>query len=123
MMRRPPRSTLFPYTTLFRSAAPGGLAGCPRPPGARSRPERLHGAAGGMRLVRLAGVVVRRAGFLEPPVERALADPERGRRTLAMTAVFLEHAQDVTELDLVKRERGVRPHDRVRELVALDVDR
>src|SRR5690348_17702955 len=23
MMRRPPRSTLFPYTTLFRSADPG----------------------------------------------------------------------------------------------------
>src|SRR3712207_8299542 len=23
MMRRPPRSTLFPYTTLFRSAPPG----------------------------------------------------------------------------------------------------
>src|SRR6266496_6273871 len=28
MIRRPPRSTLFPYTTLFRS---------PRPPGARPR--------------------------------------------------------------------------------------
>src|SRR2546427_4084106 len=30
MIRRPPRSTLFPYTTLFRSrprAAPGGDAG------------------------------------------------------------------------------------------------
>src|SRR2546430_15790132 len=26
MIRRPPRSTLFPYTTLFRS--PGGLAVC-----------------------------------------------------------------------------------------------
>src|SRR3712207_8627661 len=25
MMRRPPRSTLFPYTTLFRSPPPGGL--------------------------------------------------------------------------------------------------
>src|SRR3712207_6875323 len=24
MIRRPPRSTLFPYTTLFRSAAPAG---------------------------------------------------------------------------------------------------
>src|SRR2546430_13050646 len=24
MIRRPPRSTLFPYTTLFRSAEPGG---------------------------------------------------------------------------------------------------
>src|SRR5256885_13101296 len=25
MIRRPPRSTLFPYTTLFRSAAPSSL--------------------------------------------------------------------------------------------------
>src|SRR3989442_2767987 len=25
MIRRPPRSTLFPYTTLFRSNAPGGI--------------------------------------------------------------------------------------------------
>src|SRR3712207_7450544 len=24
MIRRPPRSTLFPYTTLFRSSPPGG---------------------------------------------------------------------------------------------------
>src|SRR3989454_4996708 len=39
MIRRPPRSTLFPYTTLFRSrhlAAGGGLGGpahdIPRPP-------------------------------------------------------------------------------------------
>src|SRR2546422_9514744 len=27
MIRRPPRSTLFPYTTLFRSALPGALCG------------------------------------------------------------------------------------------------
>src|SRR3712207_3830381 len=27
MIRRPPRSTLFPYTTLFRSLAGAGLAG------------------------------------------------------------------------------------------------
>src|SRR5690606_41601581 len=36
MVRRPPRSTLFPYTTLFRSLAAGlvlaGCAGAPRPP-------------------------------------------------------------------------------------------
>src|SRR2546430_5578718 len=30
MIRRPPRSTLFPYTTLFRSSAPP----CPPPAGA-----------------------------------------------------------------------------------------
>src|SRR6266403_494682 len=29
MIRRPPRSTLFPYTTLFRSGAPGGTADVP----------------------------------------------------------------------------------------------
>src|SRR2546430_5602963 len=27
MIRRPPRSTLFPYTTLFRSRRAGGLSG------------------------------------------------------------------------------------------------
>src|SRR5256885_12709945 len=27
MIRRPPRSTLFPYTTLFRSVFAGGVAG------------------------------------------------------------------------------------------------
>src|SRR5690242_21006914 len=50
MLRRPPRSTLFPYTTLFRSVrrlrrAPGnerlGAARRPRPrPGRRLRPAR-----------------------------------------------------------------------------------
>src|SRR2546430_11397524 len=30
MIRRPPRSTLFPYTTLFRSLARGGSAAPPR---------------------------------------------------------------------------------------------
>src|SRR5256884_7146921 len=34
MIRRPPRSTLFPYTTLFRSEDPAGLCG---------RPEHAHG--------------------------------------------------------------------------------
>src|SRR2546426_4861617 len=29
MIRRPPRSTLFPYTTLFRSRSVGSAAGCP----------------------------------------------------------------------------------------------
>src|SRR5256884_8128502 len=39
MIRRPPRSTLFPYTTLFRSASPyslvseGGVGGGPPPRG------------------------------------------------------------------------------------------
>src|SRR5258708_31001656 len=41
MIRRPPRSTLFPYTTLFRS---GSHLPARRPPGTRSEhrePQRL----------------------------------------------------------------------------------
>src|SRR3712207_7568037 len=37
MIRRPPRSTLFPYTTLFRSD-------CPESPGERIHWVRGHGA-------------------------------------------------------------------------------
>src|SRR2546430_12461974 len=41
MIRRPPRSTLFPYTTLFRSAPiPGGRRRCDRPAAGRGRPRR-----------------------------------------------------------------------------------
>src|SRR2546426_2359619 len=60
MIRRPPRSTLFPYTTLFRSrggahqapqhrdrAARLGRAGGPPCPGARNRPPAQAGIGGG----------------------------------------------------------------------------
>src|SRR3712207_8412918 len=43
MIRRPPRSTLFPYTTLFRSA--GGGARRPLAGGAAPRGERRVAAA------------------------------------------------------------------------------
>src|SRR5258708_24873763 len=45
MIRRPPRSTLFPYTTLFRSPAPRALHSVESPrqcvPAIRSAPARL----------------------------------------------------------------------------------
>src|SRR3712207_8210837 len=46
MIRRPPRSTLFPYTTLFRSGRCGGLRGGATR-GARDAPGGLGRAAGG----------------------------------------------------------------------------
>src|SRR3712207_8228976 len=49
MIRRPPRSTLFPYTTLFRSGSPGTLHDFEQPPAlaARHRTALLdaHGVA------------------------------------------------------------------------------
>src|SRR5256885_10608326 len=44
MIRRPPRSTLFPYTTLFRSKLTDAqLATAPRPFGSASRSSPMHG--------------------------------------------------------------------------------
>src|SRR3712207_8321183 len=40
MIRRPPRSTLFPYTTLFRSASPSAPGIAPAAPAAASRGRR-----------------------------------------------------------------------------------
>src|SRR5256885_12544507 len=46
MIRRPPRSTLFPYTTLFRSLALGSMAVlAPWPLRASPRPVRARGPA------------------------------------------------------------------------------
>src|SRR2546430_17101929 len=43
MIRRPPRSTLFPYTTLFRSARRGRAGAAARE---RAGARRLHGRLG-----------------------------------------------------------------------------
>src|SRR5258708_17894722 len=60
MIRRPPRSTLFPYTTLFRSAgeirAPCRSGGC-----RRRDPRGRRGVAGGLKLVSRTRCSVRRA--------------------------------------------------------------
>src|SRR3712207_7735644 len=63
MIRRPPRSTLFPYTTLFRSYA--GLQGA-----GRDRLRRVRGVAGGT--WRAAGVTLR---HVAPRVGRDTGGP------------------------------------------------
>src|SRR5438876_8299109 len=45
MIRRPPRSTLFPYTTLFRSLPAGSV----ELPPLRTATSRTYGTGGGMR--------------------------------------------------------------------------
>src|SRR3712207_8581167 len=46
MIRRPPRSTLFPYTTLFRSLLGAAYARLPHPAGDDRCVRRLASAAG-----------------------------------------------------------------------------
>src|SRR3712207_8128946 len=47
MIRRPPRSTLFPYTTLFRSARCTHRSSDGKPPGATSARARLYSRPAG----------------------------------------------------------------------------
>src|SRR3712207_7116174 len=72
MIRRPPRSTLFPYTTLFRSARRRR----------RRRPRRHAGAGGGD----VASSGSRHAVFV-----RSIAHSRTSsRRASATTATFLD---------------------------------
>src|SRR3712207_8747658 len=68
MIRRPPRSTLFPYTTLFRSTRHprgGRRGGAQRKPGGPSAQARSRGAgtfAGSLRRCRRDGEARPRCG-------------------------------------------------------------
>src|SRR4051794_11690830 len=104
MIRRPPRSTLFPYTTLFRSIAPLG-------PGA---------------VVVLHVVLAEQLVQHEPGVPRALADAAIGdHRPAGHALVAVQLAQLVGRLEgavlpdrLGPRDRG-RTRDVARALGAL----
>src|SRR3712207_7066030 len=67
MIRRPPRSTLFPYTPLFRSAAGEHRL--------HRRGVRQQHTGGGV-----GGGVDHRVGLVGPPPGEALLGPAAGRR-------------------------------------------
>src|SRR3712207_8146622 len=90
MIRRPPRSTLFPYTTLFRSADP--------------------------RLALDAGVLLRADARGRPPGRR----PLRGRRALPDRLRSEEHTSElqsrqylVCRLLLEKKKNKITIHTRI----------
>src|SRR3712207_7635816 len=64
MIRRPPRSTLFPYTTLFRSPRACRRARARAPPGRRSRSSSAKRYLDQGELAALVGGGVRRAVLL-----------------------------------------------------------
>src|SRR3712207_7316304 len=73
MIRRPPRSTLFPYTTLFRSPT---TPQAKRTPGRRSRTPRRHAPARRPALGAgdaVPGVLPTEAGAAGPPLQQPLS--------------------------------------------------
>src|SRR5439155_27375995 len=97
MLRRPPRSTLFPYTTLFRSRRGGRR---PLPSRHRKRRHRVLRAA-----ISAAPCAQCRA--------RPLAREERGVRSEEHTSELQSRGHLVCRL-LLEKKKGAFPHDRQR---------
>src|SRR5260370_8547972 len=111
MIRRPPRSTLFPYTTLFRSKPAAHLL-----PGANQRRQQRDGADGhGAALAALHAIVDADAGgtrrgimarqrddfFGRDPAEfrGALRGPfPNARAALPASCAFLLHVHSLVQL-------------------------
>src|SRR5260370_5823977 len=90
MIRRPPRSTLFPYTTLFRSRLPGG-------PGQ----SRAHPAAAGP----LGPTLEELFQDLPHGVRRHVGDDPEGTRSEEHTSELQSHLNLVCRLLLEKKKR------------------
>src|SRR2546427_7794234 len=96
MIRRPPRSTLFPYTTLFRSIVPGaGVGRGDR--AARDLPDSHTGH----------GVVVGEPGRLARHRERAVGGGLRRLRSEEHTSELQSQSNLVCRLLLEKKKK---PH-------------
>src|SRR5256885_11353162 len=93
MIRRPPRSTLFPYTTLFRSRRPavGEVVTIDRGQHHVAEPHQLHGVRGVLGLVGVEPAVrIARVHGTEPAgarAHRAHQHDGRGARVPALTDV------------------------------------
>src|SRR3712207_6729264 len=100
MIRRPPRSTLFPYTTLFRSLAPaldggGAVLRLPR----RGAPDHLHHERDRVAQCQSAP---RRAGARALPARR-----RRAEAAVSRVEPGLERLEDAAE-GVERREGAVR---------------
>src|SRR3712207_7224704 len=95
MIRRPPRSTLFPYTTLFRSGGEhevgAALVGC--------LPQRLRGGIG--------AVLARAVARVVPVDDRALRARSREVRSEEHTSELQSRQYLVCRLLLEKKKKTI----------------
>src|SRR3712207_7538844 len=102
MIRRPPRSTLFPYTTLFRSKAE-------RPPAMRNNLERTHrkmkATAGFLKLAAAALLFVAAAASARADVKIKARQTMAGQRSEEHTSELQSRQYLVCRLLLEKKKK------------------
>src|SRR3989442_5937471 len=123
MIRRPPRSTLFPYTTLFRSdPRTRRQESADRPPGREDRPGREGGSLG--RVPERRPDVLGRVEAARARVDRALVPRETqgaDGETAARVAPEGRRADGSPRLPRARRE--CRPGDRGRNRAGIEASR
>src|SRR2546427_3809427 len=100
MIRRPPRSTLFPYTTLFRSAGEHGLA--------------VFGDGRVVGCDRLLGLRAAQAGIEDRLGERRTDRPEAARHRepdRKSTRLNSSHSQISYAVFCLKKKKKKRTHN------------
>src|SRR2546430_11946747 len=95
MIRRPPRSTLFPYTTLFRSPGLGSGGHLPAGPGPPGR--SVAGAGDGRRPAPQSDLPVPHVGVL----------PSRDRKSTRLNS---SHSQISYAVFCLKKKKTLTPH-------------
>src|SRR3712207_7399281 len=88
MIRRPPRSTLFPYTTLFRSA-------------------KLVQAIGNAQIPEIHPLVARHAAHEDPIVRHAAAIALHGVRDRKSTRLNSSHANISYAVFCLKKKKNI----------------
>src|SRR3712207_7928736 len=96
MIRRPPRSTLFPYTTLFRSSSSRGRSSGPRDIARR-------GSAS-------ASCSIRRGTRRRAPPPSRISSTTRSSRSEEHTSELQSRQYLVCRLLLEKKEKKLRSH-------------
>src|SRR3989475_13215373 len=93
MIRRPPRSTLFPYTTLFRSFGQSDIVLKVQPPSAQE-----------VRLSREGGALV---ALFQPSAERETVSQLAARRVTAFSLALLPRITRAQPMDVLSSQATV----------------
>src|SRR2546427_5886870 len=102
MIRRPPRSTLFPYTTLFRSGLFRDLGEVDGDPIPLADAERLQG-------IGAAADLPVQLSVGEDPLGVVLADPEQNKPDRKSTRLNSSHSQISYAVFCLKKKNKSNP--------------